>query len=68
MADRPVQRSAKRPAGQVHARLYRYKSNQTIKEPIMKIYISADIEGITDVTHSDETDLQKGDSYAPASK
>jgi len=30
----------------------------------MKIYISADIEGITDVTHWDETDLQKGDSYA----
>jgi D-amino peptidase len=29
----------------------------------MKIYISADIEGITDVTHWDETDLQKGDSY-----
>jgi D-amino peptidase len=31
---------------------------------MMKIYISADIEGITDVTHWDETDLQKGDSYA----
>jgi D-amino peptidase len=30
----------------------------------MKIYISADIEGVTDVTHWDETDLQKGDSYA----
>jgi D-amino peptidase len=30
----------------------------------MKIYISADIEGITDVTHWDETDLQKGDSCA----
>jgi D-amino peptidase len=30
----------------------------------MKIYISADIEGITDVTHWEETDLQKGDSYA----
>jgi D-amino peptidase len=30
----------------------------------MKIYISADIEGITDVTHWDETDLHHGDSYA----
>jgi D-amino peptidase len=30
----------------------------------MKIYISADIEGITDVTHWDETDLKHGDSYA----
>lgn len=30
----------------------------------MKIYISADIEGITDVTHWDETELSHGDSYA----
>jgi D-amino peptidase len=30
----------------------------------MKIYISADIEGVTGVTHWDETDLGKGD-YAP---
>jgi len=30
----------------------------------MKIYISADIEGITDVTHWDETDRQHGDAYA----
>jgi D-amino peptidase len=30
----------------------------------MKIYISADIEGITDVTHFDETDLHHADSYA----
>lgn len=28
----------------------------------MKIYISADIEGVTGVTHWDETDLAKGDS------
>jgi D-amino peptidase len=31
----------------------------------MKIYISADIEGITGVTHWDETDLHKGDSNMP---
>lgn len=30
----------------------------------MKIYISADIEGISDVTHWDETELSHGDSYA----
>jgi D-amino peptidase len=30
----------------------------------MKIYISADIEGITDVTHWDETNLEKPDSKA----
>jgi D-amino peptidase len=30
----------------------------------MKIYISADIEGITGVTHWDETDLHHGDSHA----
>lgn len=30
----------------------------------MKIYISADIEGITDVTHWDETNLEKPDSRA----
>jgi D-amino peptidase len=30
----------------------------------MKIYISADIEGITGVTHWDETELDKADSYA----
>ncbi len=30
----------------------------------MKIYISADIEGITDVTHWDETNLDKPDSRA----
>ena len=28
----------------------------------MKIYISADIEGVTGVTHWDETDLGKGES------
>jgi D-amino peptidase len=31
----------------------------------MKVYISADIEGITGVTHWDETDLQKADSNTP---
>ncbi len=30
----------------------------------MKIYISADIEGVTGVTHWDETELSKADSYA----
>jgi len=30
----------------------------------MKVYISADIEGITDVTHWDETNLEKPDSRA----
>ena len=30
----------------------------------MKMYISADIEGITGVTHWDETDLHHADSYA----
>lgn len=30
----------------------------------MKIYISADIEGVTDVTHWNETDLDKSDSQA----
>jgi len=27
----------------------------------MKVYISADIEGVTGVTHWDETDLAKGE-------
>ena len=31
---------------------------------LLKIYISADIEGITDVTHWDETNLEKPDSRA----
>lgn len=31
----------------------------------MKIYISADIEGVTGVTHWDETDLAKDDSKTP---
>ncbi|MDD3828370.1 MAG: M55 family metallopeptidase, partial [Anaerolineae bacterium] len=30
----------------------------------MKVYISADIEGVTGTTHWDETQLSKGD-YAP---
>ncbi|MGA9398086.1 MAG: M55 family metallopeptidase [Anaerolineaceae bacterium] len=34
----------------------------------MKIYISADIEGITDVTHWDETNLEKPDSRAAAAQ
>ena len=29
----------------------------------MKVYISADIEGVTGVSHWDETELSKGDSY-----
>jgi D-amino peptidase len=36
--------------------------NQTRQEGIMKIFISADIEGVTGATHWDETDLQKEDS------
>jgi D-amino peptidase len=35
---------------------------QKYKEQTMKVFISADIEGITGVTHWDETDLGKADS------
>ena len=34
------------------------------REINMKVFISADIEGITDVTHWDETELDKGEFYA----
>ena len=32
----------------------------------MKIFISADIEGVTGVTHWDETDLAHAENAAPA--
>jgi D-amino peptidase len=43
----------------------RWKSYNTFKEQTMKIFISADIEGVTGVTHWDETDLAKAE-YASA--
>ena len=37
-------------------------SHSRNKEQTMKVYISADIEGVTGVTHGDETNLEKEDS------
>jgi D-amino peptidase len=38
--------------------------HQKFKEKIMKVFISTDIEGITSVTHRDETNLDKAMSAA----